>query len=262
MQAVVHGQKALETKMASAEPHEVHEALQTIRRLIPGAEYGEVRRLAEMVTSLFYIDPLDRPEFVPVIDDAVDLVGGIGEPIIPLLLDILDAGDMKAQLVCGHALSRIGPAAIRPLISEFGSSVDVARRSIIVFALGKIHAPETARAAPLLLTALDATEVELRDTATRAVGKLAESVSAELLEESIRHAFFNKLSALVADANPHIRSKAVRSLGKLARYGHLDDGERQKLAIACEGIIGADEHAQWDNAYMVRKEAEQARRYC
>lgn len=261
MQAVMQGQKALEAKMASAEPHEVHEALQTIRRLIPGAEYGEVRRFAEMVTSLFYIDPLDRPEFVPVIDDAVDLIAGVGEPMIPLLLDILDASDMKAQMVAGHALSRIGPAAIRPLISEYGSSTDPARRSMIVFALGKIHAPETARAAPLVLTALDATEPELRDTATRAVGKLAESVSAELLEEGIRHAFFNKLCILVADANPHIRAKAVRSLGKLARYGHLNDAERQELATACEGIIGEDER-QWDNAYIVRKEAEQARRYC
>lgn len=260
MQTVL-AQKAVEAKLSSAEPHEVREAIQIIRRLIPGADYGEVRGLAEMVSSLFYIDPLDRPEFAPVLDDAIDLIGSIGEPMIPLLLDILDAGDMKAQLACGSALARIGAGAIRPLLGEYASSTDSVRRSMIVYALGKIRAPEIVRAAPLLLTAIDSDQVELRDSATRAVGKLAEVVPPEMMDPEIRHAMYTKLRRLVADPNPHIRSKAVRSLGKLARFGHLDEGERIDLLYVCTGIAGEDAR-EWDNAYIVRKEAELARQYC
>jgi hypothetical protein len=58
-----------------------------------------------------------------------------------------------------------------------------------------------------------------------------------------------------------VRAKAVRSLGKLARYGHLNGRERWELAAILRRILGKDERFEWDRAYVVRKEAQEALSY-
>ena len=65
----------------------------------------------------------------------------------------------------------------------------------------------------------------------------------------------------LGDPSPGIRAKAVRSLGKLAKFGHLTSAERQKLKSTCLLILGKDENFEWDRAYVVRKEAEEALNY-
>ena len=52
--------------------------------------------------------------------------------------------------------------------------------------------------------------------------------------------------------------KAVRSLGKLAKHGHLTARERWELAVRLRRILGQDENFEWDRAYVVRKEAQEA----
>ena len=53
----------------------------------------------------------------------------------------------------------------------------------------------------------------------------------------------------------------MRSLGKLAKHGHLTGRERWELAAALRRILGQDEHFEWDRAYVVRKEAKEALEY-
>lgn len=249
-------------KIESSEPDEIREGLALIRDRMAGAGPADTEKLVELVSSLFYIDPLDRPELVPVLDEAVELVGSAGASIMPLLLDILDAGDMKAQIASSHALARIGGGAVKPLIEEYAGSQDPTRRALIIYALGKIRAPEIVEAASLVVEAADSSNMELRDTATRALGKFAETIPPALMPDGLRHAFYGKLRVHVADPNPHVRAKAVRSLGKLARSGYLDSDEQAELLRVCKGILGEGESAEWDRAYIVRKEAQQAKRYC
>ena len=60
-----------------------------------------------MISALFYIDPLDLPDHVPVIEDAI-LVGSLGAWAIPPLLQELGGGDVKAQMAIAQALGRMG----------------------------------------------------------------------------------------------------------------------------------------------------------
>jgi hypothetical protein len=53
----------------------------------------------------------------------------------------------------------------------------------------------------------------------------------------------------------------MRSLGKMAKYGHLSGPERERLKSCCQGIMGIDEKGEWDRAFIVRKEAEEAMQY-
>jgi HEAT repeat protein len=249
----------IETLLASADPASVRDGLALARHETRG---GDTRRLAQIVTTLFYIDPLDRPDLVPALDEAIDILAGLGRDVIPPLLEILDAGDMKAQMMVGQTLGRMGAAAIAPLVAEYESSRDDTRRALILYALGKIRSQEIVVAAPLALDAALSGNAELRDTAARAIGKLAETVPPGVFPEELRRKLIECLRRDVAAPNPTLRSKAVRSLGKLAKNGHLTVAELKHLIPLCEQLLGEDEAHEWDHAYIVRKEATEALESC
>jgi hypothetical protein len=104
--------------LASKRPEEIQEGLRHVAIEITKLGSGDARPLFEMVTALFYIDALDHPELVPVLDQAVKLTASFGAWVIPILLEDLDAGDMKAQWAIAHVLGRIGPASIDPMLKD------------------------------------------------------------------------------------------------------------------------------------------------
>lgn len=252
---------AIDMLLASEKPEEVRQGLELVKNEISKIGSSDAKPLFEMVSTLFYIDPLDRPDLVPLLDEAISLVVGFGKWVIPALVGKLDAGDLKAQMAIAHALGRIGSDAIEPLLVEYQSSPAPSHRSFILYALGKIKSRKIVEAARFAIEAADSPDLELRDTATRAIGKFAESVSPCDLSEEVRRGFIEKLQRNLADPNPGIRAKAVRSIGKLARYGHLNAEEREKLKLTLLLILGKDEHFEWDRAYVVRREAEEALSY-
>lgn len=228
----------------------------------PGATSEAAQQLCELVLPLFYIDPLDHPEHVPAIEEAIRVTAGLGESVIPILIQNLEAGDVKAQMAIAQALGGMGAKAIDPVVAEYGAICpDPACRAFLLYALGKIKSPEIVKAVGLALEAAGAADQELRDTATRALGKFAESIPAGRLPDEMRAGILKQLQRNLADASPGIRAKAVRSLGKLAQYGHLSGRERWELAATLHRLLGEDEHYEWDRAYVVRKEAKEALAY-
>ncbi len=244
--------------MTSTTPEELRRGLSMVRQEISRVGSGESRPLFEMVSAIFYIDPLDHPELVSVLDEAVSLVVGFGRWVIPALVEQLDAGDLKAQLAIGHSLGRIGVDAIEPLMTKYRASSELDRRTFVLYALGKIKSPRIVQAVPLALDGARSENLELRDTATRAIGKFVESIPPSDLPGELRVAMIESLRQNLGDTNPGIRAKAVRSLGKLARFGHLNATEREQLKPLFQRILGKDGSFEWDRAYIVRKEAEVA----
>lgn len=252
---------AIETLLAGTKPEEIRQGLALVRNEIARIGASEATPLFEMISTLFYIDPFDRPDLVPVLDEATSLVAGFAVWVIPVLVEQLDAGDVKAQMAAAQSLGRIGDEAIKPLMDAYKASDEPSRRAFVLYALGKIKSAQVVEAASLALEAVQSPDLELRDTATRVIGKFAECIPASSLSKELRLSFIEKLQHNLADVNPGIRAKAVRSLGKLARYGHLITQEREKLKATCLLILGEDENFEWDRAYVVRKEAKEALNY-
>lgn len=253
--------RTIATLLASTDPNEIRAGLALVRSQLPSLAEGEGRSLLEMIAALFYIDPLDLPGHVPVIEDAIALVGSMGAWAIPCLIQDLEAGDVKAQMAIAQALGHMGAAAIDPLLAEFQGCPEIGCHTFVLYALGKVKSPEVARAVPFALEAAASDNVEMRDTATRALGKFAESIPPGGLKEDVRKAILAQLQQTLADPNPALRAKAVRSLGKLAKHGHLSGRERWELAGTLRRILGQDENFEWDRAYVVRKEAQEALTY-
>ncbi|MFH1842629.1 MAG: HEAT repeat domain-containing protein [bacterium] len=247
--------------LASTDPDQLRRGLDMIRDEITRHGSEDARPLFEMVSTVFYIDPLDRPDLRSVIDEAIALVVGFGEWVIPALVQNLDDGDIKAQLAIASALGRFGADAIGPLLAEYEAATDPAIKTFILYALGHVDSPKVVQAASITLTAARSDDRGLRDTAARAMGRIAAAVPAGELATDVRDGFVEELRTGLADTNAGIRAKAVRSLGKLARHGHLEADEKKQLQTALNRIIGTDEVYDWDRAYVVRKEAEEALRY-
>jgi hypothetical protein len=253
--------RIMKTLLGSTEPDALRMGLKMVSEEINRVGPDEAEPLLGMISAMFYIDPLDRPDLVPLLDEAVNLVSGFGEWVIPVLVENLDAGDLKAKMAVAHALGRIGVNAITSLIAQYRSSADPGRRTFILYALGKIKSPGIVEAAPLALEAAESSDRELRDTAIRAIGKFAESIPPSQLSEELHRQFVEKLHGSLADLNPGIRAKAVRALGKMARCGHLNTSELGRLKESCHAILGTNDKFEWDRAFIVRKEAEGALEY-
>jgi HEAT repeat protein len=131
-------------------------------------------------------------------------------------------------------------------------------RSFALFALGKIRDPEVREALPEVVGSLMHPDKEVRDSAARAVGKIAERVPVERVSERERTDIFEALHRALSDRHSAVRAKAVRSLGKVAQAGYLTPEREEQVKVAVLRILGRDEAFEWDRAYVVRREAEEA----
>jgi hypothetical protein len=247
--------------LASTRPEEMREGLRLVKEEIARVGSSESKPLFEMVSTLFYIDALDHPELVHILDEAANLAVGFGGWVIPVLLENLDAGDIKAQWVVANVLGRIGAEAVDPMMAEYASTTNPTLRAFILYALGKVKSPRIIQAVALAIDAAQSSNLELRDTATRALGKFIESIPPPQLCEELRRQLIECLRGNLSDFNASVRAKAIRSLGKLAKYNHLGGSERERLKAICRHIMGIDDDGDWDRAYVVRKEAREALGY-
>lgn len=248
--------------LSSDDPQKLLRGLKLVKKELASASEAQARTFFEMISPLFHIDLLDHPDLAPVVDEAVSTTADFGNWVVPVLMEKMDAGDLKAQIAAAHALGKMGVQAIDPLTSAFRSTDDPERRSFVLYALGKIKAPEVARVLPLALEGAVSGETELRDTAIRALGKFAEVIRVGQLSAEDVKSITNCLTACFADNNPGIRAKAVRSMGKLAKFGHLKMEEKLHFAKTCNLFLGTDDKYEWDRAFIVRKEAQEALKYC
>ncbi len=244
--------------LSSPKPEEIHQGLLKIREELPSLDEESARSLFEMITVLFHVDLFDHPEQAGVIDEAISLVADFGEVVIPYLLMDLDAGDMKAQLAIGHAIGRVGEPALEPLLESYACEESEECRIFLVYALGKIQSPRVLEAFELVLEAARSDNLELRDTAIRALGEFVEHIKPEDLPAEYKRGMLEAVQRDLGDSSPGVRAKAVRSYGKMARYGHLNQEEKEKLQGTCELLLGLDDKYDWDRAYIVRKEAQEA----
>lgn len=244
--------------LRSSDSEKIHQGLVMIRDVLPDINEEAAHTLFDMVSALFYIDLLDHPEHAYVLDEAVGLVADFGEFVVPILLNNLDAGDMKAQLTIGHAFGRVGELALEPLLESFKCEESEECRIFLVYAMGKIHSSRVIEAFGPVLSAAQSENLELRDTAIRALGSFVEHIDPPDLPAEYKKDMLEAIRVNLADPSAGVRSKAIRSYGKLARHGHLNKEELQKCKDTCELLLGVDDQYDWDRAYIVRKEAQEA----
>ena len=246
--------------LRSDRPEAIAEGLDYLSDSMGNLPEAELRGAVEEVCALFYVDTADRPDLQPLLGRAVGILAAQGPRVVAQLLELMKGSDIKSHLYLGRTLGAIGPAAL-PALRRVIATEDPYSRSFALFAVGKIHDPAVREALPEVIGSLMHPDKEVRDSAARALGKIAERVPADQLAEDRRTEIFEVLFRTLSDAQPAVRAKAVRSLGKLARFGYLEAAQKERVRLVVLRILGRDEAQEWDRAFIVRREAEETLRH-
>lgn len=241
-------------------PERIADGLEYLRTKIGSLSEPELRGVVEEVCSLFYVDTADRPDLQPLLDQAVELLAAQGPRVVSQLLELMKGSDIKSHLYLARTLAAIGRPALAALRRVIATE-DPYSRSFALFAVGKIRDGCVRDALPEVEGALMHPDKEVRDSAARALGKIAETVPADELGADRRAEIFEVLFRALSDPQPAVRAKVVRSLGKMAREGYLSRGQEARVGTAVLRVLGRDEAHEWDRAFIVRREAEEALRH-
>ena len=248
-------------KLRAESVDDVIEGLNEIEWKIKSLRGKNLNEAILALCSLFYIDLFDRPDLEPAVDRASKILVALGEKAIPLILYEMKEADLKVQFVLSRALGQIGKPAIKPLLKFYSGSFDPSVRCFALYAMGKIREPEMVKIIPKVMDAMDDSNGEVRDTATRVLGKMVEHLDPQNIPQTARKRMFNSLIKNLSDRHSGVRAKAVRSIGKMAKFGFIGTKERSTAKKAMARILGLDDAFDWDRAYVVRAEAEETMKY-
>jgi HEAT repeat protein len=201
--------------LRSDRPQAIAEGLEFLRASMGGLPEAEFRGAVEELCSLFYVDTADRPDLQPLLDRAVDVLAGHGSRVVPQLLELMRGSDIKSHLYLARTLGAVGRPAL-PALRRVIATEEPYSRAFALFAVGKVRDPAVREALPEVIGTLMHPDKEVRDSAARTVGKIAEAVPADQLAEDRRAEIFDVLFRTLTDPQAAVRAKAVRSLGKLA----------------------------------------------
>src|SRR3972149_7710126 len=141
--------------MKSDDPEEISASLDELRSKTSGLDRAQIPEVVEVVGSLFYIDLGDHPEFVHVVEDAVETIAETGEAAIPVLMELVRETDTKANLMIARTLGRIGPPAYGDLKDLFYNGINAWQRIMALFALAKMHEAALMEIFPDVVASLD-----------------------------------------------------------------------------------------------------------
>ena len=244
--------------LLASEAEPICEAAGSLLSMMPELNATDRRRGIEALCELFYVDLADRPDLAPALAAAEEALVTAGVTTIPILIKLMEGSDIKSHLHLATVLGRIGPAALGPLRRLIATAEDPYSRSFALYAVGKIGSPVVHEALAEVVGALMHPDKEVRDSAARTLGKIAEAVPPGLLSERRRIEMHDALIRALGDPQPAVRAKAVRSLGKLASCGHLDDARLGALRTRLEALLERGEETDWDHAFIVRRQVHEA----
>jgi len=246
--------------LKDSDPIVLRKVVAGIGEKVDDLELRQIPEAVELLASLFYIDLGDKPEFNLVVEDTVKVIASIGEPAVPTLMWLMGESDYKANLMIARTLGRIGPPAYGPLKDLFYFSTIPWHRALAMFALAKMHEAALMEILPDTVIALDDSDREIRDTAARTIGRISDSFKPGQLPKDIMNQAYERLLLRLRDLSAVVRSKAVRSIGKLAKNNYLDSEQLVAAIAAAKGLTGMDGE-EADPFYLVRHEAEEALEY-
>ena len=238
------------------DPDKIALGLDWFAEHITTLESEDFRQALQAVASVFTYDTYENPEYQTVVNKAVTILATQGELSIPYMLEMLSDSDFKVEFNLAVVLGKIGGVAVNPLIEAYKTSRHPAEKAFIIYALGKICDHKIIEAYPLMIEALEDSDREVRDSAARSLGKMCTAIKPEDIPRNLVDEIFGKLIAMTQDEYSGVRSKAIRSLGRLSDLGFLSDEQNHKLQTALADILGRSGDYIWDSAFIVRREAE------
>jgi len=224
---------------------------------------GEKIDLTAALSTLFYHDHAGKPDMTRLANRAEKQIARFGEAAIETLTSELIDADPESAAHLGRAIALNGEAAIAVLLDswEANSGDDFAIINIMQ-ALSYFRSNTAIKAMPYILDAAKSNNHQVRAAALYTIGKLTNRLSSDAFGEKLQLEMFDMAFKLLSDVKSLVRKDAARALGKMLKKGILHCDQKKKVFNAFNAILGNDERHEWDNAFIVRHEAEHFLPYC
>jgi hypothetical protein len=218
------------------------------------AECGDT--LLAGVLMLFRLDTFDFPHLESLIERAEKVVASLGPAAVPAVLAHMEDSDINVHEHLARTLTRIGMPALKQVVAFHDACPDPMGRVFALYALSKIRDPGIKAVLPLAIRGMSSNHQELRDTATRSLGKMVSVVPPEEVSSELKQNMFETVSERAEDPVPGVRAKGMRTLGKLGFYGYLNGDQLAEARRLMHKALGHDDISEADSEFIVRREAE------
>ncbi len=212
--------------------------------------------LTSNLTQLFYQDHVGMSEMISLANRAEKQITRFGSVVIPFLIDELVNADAESCAHLGRVIAVNGANAIAPLLDTWNKKRSDQYALInLTQALAYFRTPEILQTLPEILVAADSSNYQLSSNVINATGKLVVRIDPNQFDEALRLQIFNISFSHLTDSHSLVRMQAARTLGKLMGKGLLTNTQKEDLRTAYSAILGKDDNHDWDDAYIVRREA-------
>lgn len=222
----------------------------------------EKTSLAEAIVTLFYQDHADDPELGETIARSEKALASLGGDVAGFLIGQLAEADAESAEHFARAIGFTGASAVNPLLSAMtAKSGDDYAQINMLLAVGNFTDPSIIKALPKVLKHAGSSNSQLKSGALYCIGRMFNRIPYGNVPTADRAVMFDILFRGVSDPSPLVRRHAVRALGKGARNSYFTPEQVDKAHNAFRAILGT-ENFNWDNAFIVRSEAERQLHYC
>jgi ferredoxin--NADP+ reductase len=222
----------------------------------------EKTSLAEAIVTLFYQDHADNPELGEIIARSEKALASLGGGVAGFLIGQLVEADAESAEHFARAIGFIGASAVNPLLSAMdGKTGDNYAQINLLLAVGNFTGPAIVKALPKVLAHAGSSSAQVKSAALYCIGRMFNRIPFGAFSTADRSAMSDALFKGVSDPSPLVRRHAVRALGKGSRNSYFTPEQVEKTHDKFRAILGT-ENFNWDNAFIVRSEAERQLHYC
>jgi len=244
-------------KLSTQTEASIKEGLDQIK-LIEDFTAEEKIALAGALTSVFY--HFTHTERFRALRMSVHVENGIasfGEEVIPFIFNEIIEADGESAAYLGKSFAKIGKPGIDYLLGEWDHHRENRGALInLTQTLSNYKFSEIQEAIPFVLAANKGKNFHLTSMSLCTIGRWIEKSDSTVIDRTLVNNLFDHAFSFLSSTQPLVRRSAVRALGKMCRKKLLCVEREKKTKNAFLAIEGKDGQYSWDDAYIVRKEAE------
>ena len=161
-----------------------------------------------------------------------------------------------------RTLGMTGAPAIDAILKAMGENKNDQYASInLLLAAGYFEGSEALRLVPAIFDFAGSDNPQVKASALNSIGKLTGGIDPSLAPDETKTKMFNVCFSALSSPSALVRLHAVRAIGQTLHHSYLSGEQVDKAHKAYKAILGMDDF-EWDNAYIVRSEAEHYLHFC
>ncbi|MDH4263828.1 MAG: sulfide/dihydroorotate dehydrogenase-like FAD/NAD-binding protein [Spirochaetia bacterium] len=217
--------------------------------------------LADGLSALFFQEFGKIEDTAKIARLAESTIASFGTDISDWLINQLMESDPESAKNYARVLSQSSNKSINKAIEILSSDkIDESVNSNLIIGFGYCEDENAIKGLDVIIKNVNQLKGFARATAIQALGRIIVRLTNKLTSDQ-RKIIFTSAQKAISDTNVKVRMQAVRTIGKMVRYSILNDEQIDQAHKIFRTILGMD-NFEWDNAYVVRHEAETALHYC